>query len=473
MSLLSHSLVELSALLKSRQVSPVDLMRETLDTIQRVNPALNALVAAREPELLLQEARAAEERLMAGQGRVFEGLALGVKDLEDAAGLVNSQGSLLFKDNVSARDSLQVERLKACGAIVIGKTNAPEFGSTAITRNLVYGTTTSPWNSERTPGGSSGGSAALCAAEALPLNTSSDGGGSIRIPASFVGAFGLKPSMGRVARGPHNYWDSGRTSVWGPLTKTVEDAALVLDQIAGHHPLDPISLPHPGFSYLQRLKDAPKRRWRIGFSPDLGYAVVQSDIARVVRDAARVFEQLGHEVELVTGGPPDLGADWGLAGAFELGSHLWAELRSKPELIQRSVLRTIRMAETGLDLEWWGQAARRRAELVAWCAQIFSKYDLLLTPTVPYDPPPAKGPFPVETEGRLQTLASVAAFTIPFNLSWNPAASVRAGLSDAGLPVGLQLVGPLHRDDLVLEAALAFQRERPWHPDWPLRQAAG
>lgn len=469
MSLLSHSLLELTVLLKTRQVSPVELMRETLDTIERVNPELNALVAARDPEQVMQEAQAAEQRLMTGEGRVFEGLALGVKDLEDAAGLVNSEGSLLFKERVAARDSLQVQRLKACGAIVIGKTNAPEFGTTAITKNLVYGTTTSPWNNERTPGGSSGGSAALCAAEALPLNTSSDGGGSIRIPASFVGAFGLKPSMGRVPRGPLQYWDSGRTSVWGPLTKTVEDAALFLDQVAGHHPLDPISLPAPGFSYLDRLNDAPKRRWRIGFSPDLGYAVVQSDIARVVREAVRVFEGLGHEVELITGGPPELGADWGLAGAFELGSRLSAELRSKPEQIQRSVLRTIQMAETGLDLEWWGQTARRRAELVAWCAGVFDKYDLLLTPTVPYDAPPAKGPFPAETEGRSQTVASVAAFTIPFNLSWNPAASVRAGLSDAGLPVGLQIVGPLQRDDLVLEAALTFQRERPWHPTWPLR----
>ncbi|MEZ4229669.1 MAG: amidase [Polyangiaceae bacterium] len=469
MSLLSNTLVELTVLLKSRKVSPVELMRETLERIDQVNPQLNALVCPRDPDVLMQEAKAAEARLMAGEGRIFEGLALGVKDLEDAAGLINSQGSLLFKEQVATRDSIQVERLKAAGAIVIGKTNAPEFGTTAITKNLVYGTTTSPWDVERTPGGSSGGSAALLAAEALPLNTSSDGGGSIRIPASFVGAFGFKPSMGRVARGPFEFWDSGRTSVWGPLTKTVEDAALFLDQVVGHHPLDPMSLPHPGFSYFDHLEQARERKWRIAYSPDLGYAVVQSDVARVVAEAVRVFEAQGHSVEQIEGGPPELGADWGLIGAFELGSHLAPQLQRHAELLQRSVLRTIRMAETGLDLEWWGEASRRRAQLSRWVAEVFGEYDLLLTPTVPYDPPPAKGPFPAETEGRLQRVASVASFTIPFNLSWNPAASVRAGLSDAGLPVGLQIVGPLQRDELVLEAAQAFQRARPWHPQWPLR----
>ncbi len=467
MSLLKHSLVELTELLRARQVSPVELMRETLSAIEQKNPTLNALVYQRDPAQLLEEAAQAEARLMAGEGRVFEGLALGVKDLEDAAGLITSRGSRLFQDQVAARDSIVVERLRAAGAIVVGKTTAPEFGSTAITRSLLHGVTRSPWDPELTPGGSSGGSAALCAAGVLPLTTASDGGGSTRIPASFVGAFGMKPSMGRVPLGPHAHWDSGRTTCPGPLTKTVEDAALFLDQVVGHHPLDPISLPHPGQSYLSALERPPARPWRVAFSRDLGYAVVASDVLRVVEEAARCFETLGHHVELIQGGPPELAADWGLANAHELGAELAPLLKSRSGEIQRAVLTTIRMAETGLDLEWWGEAARRRAELSAWCAQLFSQYDLLLTPTVPYDPPPAAGPFPVETEGQLQRVASVASFTIPFNLSWHPAASVRAGLSARGLPVGLQIVGPLQQDARVLRAAAQFQAARPWHPHWP------
>jgi aspartyl-tRNA(Asn)/glutamyl-tRNA(Gln) amidotransferase subunit A len=464
--LLALPLTELASRLRARKASAAELMEAVLDRIDATNADLNAFVAMHPRERLLAAAKAADVRLARGEVRPLEGIPLGVKDLEDAAGLPNTHGSLLYKDHVPARSTTQVERLEAAGAIVIGKTNAPEFGATAITKNLVYGVTRSPWDLDATPGGSSGGSAAALAAGVCPLVTASDGGGSIRIPASFVGAFGLKTSYGRVPRGPFAQWEFDDKSVAGPLTKTVADAALVLDATAGPSPYDPNSLPAPGLSYAAALAEALPAGTRFGFSPDLGYAVVQSDVAALVEDAAQVFEKLGHRLMPVAGGPPELGREWGLLGSFELRSLLAGFLPERRGEIGRSLLQGLDLAET-IDARAWGEMARKRAALNDWCAALFEQVDFLLTPTVPYDPPPAKGPFPAETEGRRQRPAGVAAFTIPFNWSWHPAATVRAGLSRRGLPAGLQIVGPRHRDDLVLRAALAFERERPWHPAWP------
>jgi aspartyl-tRNA(Asn)/glutamyl-tRNA(Gln) amidotransferase subunit A len=464
--LLALSLTDLVGRLRARRASPVELMEAVLSAIDAMNPKLGAFVALRDRERLLADARTAEARIARGEARPLEGVPLGVKDLEDVAGLPTSHGSRIFAGHVAEHTDTQVQRLEAAGAIVLGKTNAPEFGHTAITKNLVHGVTRSPWDPERTPGGSSGGSAAALAGCLCPLVTASDGGGSIRIPASFTGSFGLKPSFGRVPRGPFEDWEYDDTSVAGPLTKTVEDAALQLDATCGASPCDPNSLPHPGLSYVTALREELPAGTRFGYSPDLGYAVVQSDVAEVALEAARVFVKLGHQMVSVEDGPPKLGLEWGLLGAFQMLSRLHAYLPEREGEFTRAFARGLH-AGRSMTAERWGAIARRRAELNAWCARLFERVDLLLTPTVPYDPPPAKGPFPEETEGRPQPPAGVASFTIPWNLSWHPAASLRAGLSRRGLPVGLQIVGPRHREDLVLRASLAFQRERPWHPRWP------
>ncbi|HVM95840.1 MAG TPA: amidase [Candidatus Acidoferrales bacterium] len=460
------TLIELTQALRDRRLSAVELMTDTLGRIEATHKALNAVVAMYDRERLAEEARAADARLQRGEARPLEGVPLGVKDLEDAEGLVTSQGSLPFKNNIARRDSVQVERLRRAGAIVVGKTNAPEFGYTAITKNLVYGVTRSPWNLDRTPGGSSGGSAAVMAAGVLPLVTASDGGGSIRIPASFTGTFGLKVSFGRIPRGPFDHWEYQDTSVVGPLTKTVEDAALFMDQVVGSSPWDPNSLPHPGISYLESVRRGLPNKLRIAFSPDLGYAVVQSDVAKAVEENVKVFEKLGHRIERIQGGPPQLGRDWGVLGTFELASNLHELLPKHEADFGRTFLSSMKLGWQVCP-ESWGQGAKQRAKLNEWCAELFETYDLLITPTVPYDPPPAGGPFPQETEGRPQILAGPGSFTIPFNLSWHPAATVRVGLSRAGLPMGMQIVGRRHGDDVVLQAACAFERERPWHPQWP------
>jgi aspartyl-tRNA(Asn)/glutamyl-tRNA(Gln) amidotransferase subunit A len=460
------SLVKLVNIIKKHEISPVELMNAVLSRIDKTHDDLNAVVAMVDRNLLLEQARESEKRVMNDEARPLEGIPFGVKDLEDAKDLVTSKGSIPLRNNVAKKDSTQVKRLKEAGAIVVGKTNTPEFGYTAITKNLVYGVTRSPWDLKRSPGGSSGGSAAALAGGVLPLVTSSDAGGSVRIPASFVGAFGLKPSFGRVPTGPITHWDYGDTAHYGMITKTVEDAAFFLDQVAGPSPYDPNSLPASDISYFETVKKPIKNKLIIGFSPDLGYAVVQSDILAAVKKGIKIFENMGHTVKNVNGGPPMLGREWGMFSAFEISAKLHDILEKYESDFGRAFISGVKTASM-LDAKWWHDLTLNRATLNNWCAEIFNKVDLLITPTVPFDPPPAKGPFPEETEGRKQVPAGVAAFTIPFNLSWHPAATVRVGLSKAGFPIGLQIVGPRHREDLVLQAAYAFETECPWHPDWP------
>lgn len=459
-------LVDLRDRLRSRSLSPVELMRAVLARIDETHAALNAVVVRRDPDLCLADARAAEQRIARGEARPLEGVPLGVKELEPVAGLPWTECSLLFEDRVATADSVQVERLRAAGAIIVGKTNAPEFGAPAFTRNRIHGVTRSPWDLALTPGGSSGGSSAAIAGCVLPLVTASDGGGSIRIPASLTGCFGLKTSYGRIPHERHDQWEYGTTAVHGPLTRTVEDAALFLDQVVGPSHLDPQSLPHPGRSYLERLREELPAL-RVAFSPDLGYAVVQSDVAAAVEEAAGVFAGLGHRLRPLDGGPPEAGRTWGLLGAWLLASQVEPVLAGREDRIGRGLLAGIELARREMSPAIFGELAAVRGRVAAWAASVFEDHDLLLTPTVPFDPYPAPGPYPMQTEGRAQPWSNVGSFTIPFNLSWHPAATVRVGLSRRGLPIGMQIVGPRHRDDLVLQAARAFERERPWHPAWP------
>ncbi len=464
--LLELTLLELTRRLRNQEASPVELMETTLSRIDETHDALNAVVSRRDSDALLDEARRAEEKIGRGDGGPLEGVPLGVKDLEDVAGMVTSYGSVPYKDNMATRDSTQVARLRKAGAIVVAKTNTPEFGFTAITKNLLFSDSRSPWDLRRSPGGSSGGSAALLAGGVLPLVTSSDGGGSIRIPASFVGAFGLKPSFGRVPRGPFSTWDSGQTSVYGPLTKTVEDAAFFLDQVAGLSADDPASLPDTGSSYLEEVRRPLDRKLRIAYSRDLGFAVVQSDIERAVEKAVGVLADLGHEVTEIDDRVPDLGETWRSLGDFLLAGKLAPHFPEHEENITRALMSGLRTA-TEMTPERFITGQTERAALVDWCNRLFRDYDVLVTPTVSIDPPLSRGPFPTETEGRPQIPVVAGALTIPFNLSWNPAASLRVGLSEAGLPIGMQIVGRRHRDDTVLKLARAYETQHPWHPDWP------
>jgi aspartyl-tRNA(Asn)/glutamyl-tRNA(Gln) amidotransferase subunit A len=460
-----RSAAELVKLIQTREISPVEVMEETLRRIEAINPLLNAFVSLR-AEGALHEARTMTERLMAGKDLgALGGIPLGVKDLEDVQGMVTSFGSVPYKSNMARSDSTQVARLRRAGAIVVGKTNTPEFGFTGFTKNLLYGVTRNPWNRERTPGGSSGGSAAAVASHMVPVATGSDAGGSIRIPASYSGCVGLKPSFGRIPLGPTPFLQIYHLLTVGPLTGTVQDAALFMDCVAGYHPSDPASLPHPGFSYLKCLEHRPEKL-RIAFSPTLGYAKVQKEVVEKVEEAVRSFEDMGHRVERWEGSIPDVSEAWARLMDCELYGILQRSLdKHRHEMGNAMVhaLESIRSFAVTDLVEV--QRVRTGLNRVLW--ELFESFDLLVTPTTPTEAFGAKGPPPSEIEGEPIPLLWAVAFTYPFNLSGHPAASVPAGFTKNGLPVGLQIIGPHLREDLVLRLAHVFEQARPWHDRQP------
>ena len=464
-SLFRMPATELANLIRSRDLSPVDLIDATLRRIEAVNPSVNAFVALRADDALA-EARALAENIAAGKDPgPLAGIPIGVKDMEDTSGMVTSFGSIPFKNNLVARDSIQVARLKAAGAIVVGKTNTPEFGFTGFTKNRLFGVTRNPWNPERTPGGSSGGAAAAVAGGMVPLATGSDAGGSIRIPASYCGCFGLKPSYGRIPLGPLPALHMSRTWHLGPLSRTVSDTALYLDCVSGYHPADPDSLPQSNLSYVDCLAKLPGGL-KIGFSPDLGYARVQKDVAVVVDQALKTFEDLGHTVDIWQGKIPRVDDDWSKLMAYELYAIVHDQLDDIRAEMGRTLVSSLDQAKK-LEIGDFITIQQARAELNDTLADIFTEFDLLVTPTMPTEAFDAKGPPPEEIDGFPVNLLDAVAFTYPFNLSGHPAATVRAGLSANGLPAGLQIIGPRYRDDLVLQASYAYEQMRPWNDEWP------
>ncbi len=318
------------------------------------------------------------------------GLPLGVKDLEDVAGLPTTHGSKAYKDHMPQGDSVQVGRLKAAGAIVLGKTNAPEFGYTGFTKNLLFGVTRNPWNLERTPGGSSGGSSAAIAGGIIPLATGSDGGGSYGFPRATSDASGSSRARGasrwNLLLGMLGWND---TSVLGPLTRTVRDAAMYLDVAVGYHAAIPTRCRIREFPISRSSSGFPKKL-RIAFHPDFGNPV-QSDVAREVAKAVEVFKNLGHEITVIDDPITDLGREWQRLGATQSYAQLYELLASRRDDFGRAFAAGTLSAE---HITWrhYGQAYRLRYQFNEWCRKIFERYDLLLTPTIATEAFPAAGP---------------------------------------------------------------------------------
>lgn len=463
---------ECVGLIRSKEITPLELMEMTLERIEAHNPAINAFVDLR-AEQSLDEARAMTDRLAAGKDLgPLGGIPIGVKELEDVAGMVTSFGSTIYKDRIAAEDSVQVKRLKKAGAIVVGKTNIPEFGFTFFTTNRIYGVTRNPWDPKRTPGGSSGGSAAAVAAGMVPIATGSDDGGSIRTPAAYTGCFGLKTSFGRTPSsglaGPLPLLRMHPIGVSGPLTRSVADAALYLDCVAGAHPCDPDSLPAPDRSYLQCLQKIPARL-KIAFSPTLGYAKVQNDVMHVVEKAVDCFEEMGHRVEIWQKSLPDVADDWFKLVACDFYAQIQQDLEQNRQELGRSMVASLEgLKSFSLKDRIAAQKTKTELNRVLW--ELFDQFDLLMTPTMPTEAFDAKGPPPGEIDGVPIPLLGSLAFTYPFNLAGNPAASVPAGFTEKGLPAGLQIIAPRLRDDLVLQAAFAFEQYRPWKDHRPAIQ---
>ena len=459
------SATELRQRIASGEVSCVEITELFFSRIEALNPALNAYLALC-PERALAEAARAQEAVQRGESLgPLHGIPISVKDLEMTAGIPTTLGSALFRDRTPDVDSVVVERVKAAGAIVLGKTNTPEFGLSGTTENRLGDACRNPWDTGRTPGGSSGGAAAALAAGLCTLATGSDGGGSIRIPASFSGVFGIKPTQGRVPRyGGYGYPAANHFSQSGPMSRTVADTALLLQVLAGPDARDPVSMRETPPDFSAGLNSGVAG-WRIAWSPDLGYAGVDPEVLRVTERAARVFEELGAVVEtanLVIDDPFQAFWDVFATASYTSYGHLLEERRS--EFTDYGLRAFDHGAEvTGADLS---RALLRVDQLRRQMETFFDDYDLLLTPTM------AVPAFPVEQRPAVIGGKSVEPFwgylpfTFPINMTGQTAASVPCGFSEAedsaGMPIGLHLVGPRGAEAKVLQASAAFEQARPW-----------
>ena len=456
------SAVETADRIRNREMTAREAVEAALGRIEAANPVLNAFVTL-DPEGALRQADAIDASWdWDGRPGLLAGVPIGVKDLEPVAGLRWTNGSKAFANQVATSDSVQVARLREHGAIIVGKTNTPEFGYKGFTENQLFGATGNPWDPARTPGGSSGGSTSAVTSGMVPLCTASDGGGSIRIPAAFSGCFGFKPSAGRIPRAGEHAPIWGTHSTVGPVSRTVRDAARYLDATVGPHPNDLDSLDGAVGVYEEAALRQPPRLRRIAWSADFGYAAVEPEVRRVAEAAARALASaLGVELVEAHPGFEDPMATWytmAAAGDAALLDRLTPEQRSQFEPGFVAFADQAR----GLGAAQMYEALDARHLLNRTMTTFFSDYDLLLTPTVAVTAFPAGGPPPFVIDCKKVTAAGYLPFTPVFNVTGHPAASVPAGLAANGLPVGLQVVVPRHADTLLLSVCAAYEAARPW-----------
>ena len=449
-------LTELAAAVRERRVSAHELVTTALERIDRLNPALNAVIALR-ADPALAEARALDERLVAGEdlGHLV-GLPLLVKDNTDAAGMRTTHGSRLLADAPDAtRDGLVVERLRAAGAIVIGKTNIPEFSFQGFTDNAVFGPTGNPWGLDWSPGGSSGGSAAALAAGMVPIATATDGGGSIRIPAAFCGLVGLKPTNGLVGRRPIPSWLDLSTD--GPLGGSVADVRLLLDVMRGPVAGDPTALPSwsPGGADVARVIAAPRMSDR-GPLPEGMERSYQAAIGRIERDLGIPVETIEPSSIFTGGGNP--GDDWYTTVAVEELLSIGRE-RVQANLEQLSTpFRSVMEDALAMTLADYLAARQRRFRYAREMDDLLGEDAVLVCPTLGHEGWLADGTVP-GTEGPA---GGEGYNTGEVNLTGHPSLSVPAGISNNGLPFGLQITGPRFRDDMVLALGAMWEIAHPW-----------
>ena len=465
--------VTIAARVKAKELSPVEVVDAVLARMDQLEPTLHAFCTPT-PDLARETAKQIEQSLMAGNDvGPLAGVPIGIKDLVCTKGIRTASGSVTYKDFVPDEDDVVVERLKGAGAVILGKTNVPEFGYSGVGHNPVFETTRNPWNTGLTPGGSSAGSGAAVASGMGPFAIGSDGGGSVRIPAAHSGIYGIKASMGRVPLYPGSRDERyPGVSGWeglehiGPMSRTVADSALMLSVIAaGPDDRDRHTLPAPDFDWNESVQ-GDLRGLRVAYSSDWGYAAVDPEVRRVVGEAVKVFERdLGCVVEEAHPGWEDpIGAFWGLVA-------LETDLKGMRELVERYPGQMSPHLVDFLSRPWTAEdltnsvIARKAVVNKMW--KFMRNYDLLLTPTLACPPFPVHMQGPEKIEGRMVDPFAWLAFTFPMNMTGQPAASIPAGFTEDGLPVGLQIIGRHLDDPSVLRASAAFEAAKPWANRWP------
>jgi amidase len=448
---------EMAAGIRSREISARELLDLHLARIAELNPRLNAIVSLDEERARLSATAA--DRATASGDRLgpLHGLPFAVKDTHDVAGWRTTYGSPLFAEHVPERDELIVERIRAAGAVILGRTNVPEFAAGSHTFNSVYGTTLNPVDPSRSAGGSSGGAACALRAGMVPLADGSDMGGSLRNPASFCGVVGLRPSLGRVPSWPdENYWETTSTS--GPLARDVGDVALLLSVVAGPDARVPTALGDPGSAFLDP-QPADLSGVRAALSPDLGGLLeVDAEVRRVVEAAGAALAGAGARVEPAH---PDLAEaedTFRTLRAWHFQAALGALLAAHPDSFKPALADNIRAGEglSGADV---ARAYAQRSALSDRMRLFFESYDVLVLPTSQVPPFPADQEYPHQINGRpMATYLDWMRSAYLITATGCPAVSLPAGQTPDGLPIGVQVVAPFGADRRLLEIAAAFER---------------
>jgi aspartyl-tRNA(Asn)/glutamyl-tRNA(Gln) amidotransferase subunit A len=450
--------IELAAMIRQKTISPVEVVQATLSRIDRLEPNINAF-AYLAADSAMAAAKRAEAALMNGAriGRLH-GVPTTIKDLAITADMPTQSGSLIMKGFQPTEDTPIVPRLRDEGVIILGKTTTPEFGWKGVSQSPLTGITSNPWKLGYNAGASSAGAGAAAAAGFGPLHQGSDGAGSVRMPCHFCGIFGLKPTYGRVPYYPVNAGDF--TSHIGPMTRTVADSALMLEVMAGPHPLDHTTCEAGPAAYLQRLGEGIAGK-RIAYSPDMGVARVDPEVAALVKAAVDRFAGLGAIVEEVplpwaAEGPELIRFFWTAHTARHLPRLAEWESKMDPGLV------ACVKAGAGTTMTQYQIMRERKHAYIAAAHRWFQDWDFLLTPSVSVAAFPADRLMPAHWPQHDWDWVQWAEFSYPFNFTWNPAASVPCGFTAEGLPVGLQIVGKRFDDLGVLQASAAFEAIAPW-----------
>lgn len=442
---------ELSSGLSHKDFSATELLNDVISRYEALEPRLN-MFAHVDFEGAMAQAKASEARIMRGEKLSdLDGIPTSIKDLIAVKGMPQRFGSKTVPDTPMAADAPSVERLRAAGAVILGKSTTSEFGCKAVGDSPLTGITRNPWNTDMTPGGSSGGAAAMVAAGLVPYAIGTDGGGSIRIPAALCGLFGIKAQFGRVAVFPTSATPT--LAHVGPLARTVEDAATALSVIAGFDKRDPFSVNGAQPDFVGATKTY--RKMKIAWSPTLGFGRVDPEVATLTEQAVKQIEGMGLEVELVEhvmDDPIDL---WNAEFYAGVGTRLRGVIESQPELIDPAVLEVLKIAIHQEMKDYYEKVFARYA-FREKMRQFFETYDLLLTPTLPVAAFGAGQNVPLGYDDK--NIVSWAMFTYPFNLTGNPGASIPVGLTSKGLPVGLQAIASANDDVSILSLAGAYER---------------
>lgn len=465
--------VTLARRIATKELSAAEVTEAVLARMDVLEPHIHAFCTPTH-DIARKAAAAVDAQIAKGEKLgPLAGVPIGIKDLVATKDILTVMGSKLYQDFVPDEDDIVVERLKAAGAVIIGKTNVPEFGYSGAGHNPVFETTRNPWNLAMTSGGSSAGSGASVAAGVAPFAIGSDGGGSVRIPSAHCGIFGMKASMGRVALYPGcrderypgvSSWET--LEHIGPMSRTVADSALMLSVISGPDPRDRYSIPCGDIDFLTAGQGDVKGL-RIAYSEDWGYAAVDPEVRRVVSDAVSVFErELGCTVERADPGwAASAGATfWALVAADTDLTGMRRMIKGRENEISPHLVDLVMRPWTGDDFT---DAHTQRKALCNTMWRFMANYDLLITPTLAAPPFPVHMQGPEKIEGRMVRNADWLCFTFPANMTGQPAASIPAGFTRDGLPVGMQIIGRHLDDATVLKASAAFERARPWADKWP------